>query len=105
MPLIVAAAALAMSVQTSPIAIIPKPVTVLPLKGTFRLDAHTSISAENSLGDVAHYLQRTLSPATGYYMPIAYKALDTIELRIDRHMPNVGPEGYVLHVTKDKVVI
>lgn len=95
-----------MSSQSDPIAVIPKPVSVEQKQGSFKLTARTSIAAEDSLGDLAHYVQHALAPATGFYFPITHKrGANTIELRIDLHGTKNGPEGYFLEVEKDRIVI
>lgn len=95
-----------MSTQIAPISIIPKPTSVDPRPGSFRFNSHTSIAAEDGLGDLAHYLQHQLSPATGFYFPISgRRGTNTIELRIDIHANRLGPEGYFLEVDKDRVLI
>jgi hexosaminidase len=97
---------IAMSNQSDPISIIPKPVSIQSKSGSFRLTSRTSISAEDNLGDIAHYLQKALAPATGDYFPITHRTGgNTIELRIDSHANRLGPEGYSVEVDKDRVLI
>src|SRR5437016_1840482 len=106
MALFVIAAFLAMSNQTQPISIIPRPVSVDARAGAFQLTSGTSISAAADLGDLAHFLQRKLAPPTGFYFPISdRRGPDTIELRIDKHATRLGPEGYFLEVDRDRVLI
>jgi len=106
MALFLAAALFAMSTQNQTISIIPKPTHLEARQGSFRLNSATFLSAGDSLGELAHYLQHALAPATGYYFPISdHRGPDSIELRIDPHAEKLGPEGYFLEVDKDRVLI
>ncbi len=106
MPFIIAAAFLTMSAQTLPISIVPKPAHLDSREGFFQLNDRTAICADDSLGQLAHFLQTSLSPATGFYFPIDGRSgPNTIELKIDKHAARLGPEGYFLQVDKDRVLI
>ncbi|HVT13726.1 MAG TPA: beta-N-acetylhexosaminidase [Fimbriimonadaceae bacterium] len=106
MAFLIAAAFLTMSAQPQPISIIPEPAHVEARTGAFHLNSRTSIYAPDSLGDLAHYAQRCLAPATGFYFPIIdHRGPNTIEMRLDKHAEKLGPEGYFLEVDKDRVLI
>ncbi|HTQ08889.1 MAG TPA: beta-N-acetylhexosaminidase, partial [Fimbriimonadaceae bacterium] len=106
MALLFVAALLAMSTQTDSISIIPKPARLEARPGSFRLDPSTSICAGDGLSQLAHYLQHELSPATGFYFPVSEReGKDSIELKIDSRAARLGPEGYVLEVGNDRIVI
>ncbi|HWA83969.1 MAG TPA: family 20 glycosylhydrolase, partial [Fimbriimonadaceae bacterium] len=106
MAFIFAVACLTMSAQTQPISIIPEPAHVEARAGAFHLNPRTSIYAPDSLGELAHYVQRTLAPATGYFFPITnHHGANTIELNLDKHAEKLGPEGYFLEVDKDRILI
>ncbi|MEV4133789.1 beta-N-acetylhexosaminidase [Dactylosporangium sp. NPDC049742] len=75
---------------------IPRPSTVEPDRGEFRLTPATTLSAAPGLERAAAWLRATLGPATGCFLPPG----DDIRLSVDRSLPD---EGYRLRITADGV--
>src|SRR5579862_3188517 len=106
MPLLVAAALLAASIQSGPISIVPKPVSVELRPGAFHIGANTNIAKGDGLDKIARYYENKLSPATGFLLPISANAgLSSIQLQLDPQAARLGPEGYVLEVSKNRILI
>ena len=88
--------------------IIPQPVKCTPTDGHFALNADTAIVAAGAAAAVGQQLAAALAPATGFWPKVlAESARDanTIRLRLDRNLANLGPEGYRLSVTRRQVMI
>jgi len=88
--------------------IIPQPVKCTPTDGHFALNADTAIVAAGAAAAVGQQLAAALAPATGFWPKVlAESARDanTIRLRLDRNLANLGPEGYRLSVTPRQVMI
>ncbi len=86
--------------------VVPQPASVKISGGTFQPDSRIAISASGELMDVADYLRGKVAPATGWEWPITRRSgSDTVELRLDRRLSRLGPEGYTLEIRDDRVTI
>jgi hexosaminidase len=85
--------------------LIPLPDSVEPTAEAFRLTADATIVADESTLDNAAYLQRRLSSATGFPLPIAAPGHRgaAIVLGMSPEGADPGDEGYTLEVTADAV--
>src|ERR1700751_1961614 len=84
--------------------IVPKPVSVVSGSGTFLLAADTVIDADSESQQTARRLKQALAPATGFDF-VSAAGENTIEIRKDPSLVNLGSEGYDLSVTPAKIVI
>ena len=90
------------------ISIIPAPVSLTVRSGAFALSDSTVIVVENgsdTTARIAEVLATQIRPATGFRMLVGAPATtgNSIVLRIDPALPDVGDEGYALTVTPDRV--
>src|SRR6516162_4404988 len=83
---------------------VPKPVSVVNGSGAFMLAADTAIDADTDSQQTARRLKHALAPATGFDFASAAGG-NTIEIRKDPSLVNLGSEGYDLSVTPTKIVI
>ena len=91
---------------TSSISIVPQPVSIVENAGTFALNSRTTIVAVGALDALGRSLQRDLTPATGYDLPVLTRGKsNAIILRTSRSLATLGSEGYTLHVKPDVVEI
>jgi hexosaminidase len=89
--------------MTSPIAVIPKPVSLVPGSGSLRLDARTRIQAPDALAATVAWLQSALRPATGFpFASTTEEADGAISLALD---PDLAPGAHALDATPDGVRI
>jgi hexosaminidase len=95
--------------QTSAPAVIPRPVSMTPRAGVFRLTAQTIIVAERADSAAARRLARDLAPATGFDLPVRYTSSSGGNRIVFRHAAardtSLGAEGYRLEVTPGLVTI
>src|SRR5215470_16417566 len=84
--------------------IVPKPVSVVDGSGTFLLAADTAIDVDTESQQTARRLKQALAPATGFDFSSAAGG-NTIVIRKDPSLVNLGSEGYDLSVTPTKIVI
>jgi len=92
------------------ISIIPKPVKIVENPGKFILTKSTVIMAESALENIVNYLKILLQPATGFELQFqdisdGDKASNTIVLKINGKLSNLGSEGYVLKVNQERIII
>jgi hexosaminidase len=80
------------------IQVIPEPVAVKQGTGQFVFSPKTRIVASASLQALAEQLRDDLRPAMGFDLPIA-RSGGGISLALDKHLKELGPEGYKLDVT------
>ncbi len=88
--------------------IIPKPTEVQTKTGVFELNNSTTILYSEGSQMQAQQLNDYLKPATGYDLKImraSRSSGNTILLKMDVDLANVGEEGYTLDVGKDRIVI
>ena len=87
------------------IALIPQPVSLKTLKGSFRLTAQTNIGyGKAAAKPVADMLAGQLAAPTGYRLKVQTQG--QIQLRLNtRQNPALGKEGYTLDVTAKSVRI
>lgn len=90
--------------------LIPKPVSLKKSKGVFHLSSETKIlfsPATAELAAIGQYLRATLSPATGYALPVAPTSTPLpsggIHLTLSDSDPDLGEEGYRMEVSPDSV--
>lgn len=89
-------------------AVIPRPAEAAPAKGHFELRADTVIAAGADSVQVAQLLARSLTPATGFNLPVVTSPrgrANTILLTIDGRKTNLGEEGYQLDVTPNRITV
>lgn len=87
-------------------AIIPQPRSVEIKRGEFQLHGNASIVADPALVRQAQLLQRALSVATGYILPIVDRGQgQRIELCLSPSLARLGPEGYELDVSARRIAI
>jgi len=84
--------------------IVPKPVSIVAGSGAFLLGPDTAVDADTASQQTARRLKEALAPATGFDFASASGG-NTIEIRKDPSLANLGSEGYDLSVTPTKIVI
>ena len=91
------------------IAIIPKPATVIPRNGSFKINDATTISTTQETARLGRQLANYLAPATAFDLPvrttITPAGRNRIVLRLDPSLSKLGDEGYTLDVTASSVII
>jgi len=104
---LLSAALPAQSPDASRYAIIPRPAALEPRTGTFTLTARTVLHAQGADTMLAHQLARDLAPATGFALRVSTTPVrgQHITLIRDAALDSLGPEGYVLDVTEQRVQI
>ncbi len=91
--------------------VIPRPVSVVPAGGTFRLTAGTVIYVEPAADEVkaiGQYLAGQLNPATGYAIHVQAATgapAGGIFLSLGGADPGLGDEGYALTITPELVTL
>ena len=105
--LLSAALTLAMTQNEKPsIAIIPEPVKMTVQGGNLVLNKDTRIVVLNGTDGIGRLLQSELRPSTGHPLDLGSRPVkNSIELSLDPQLANLGDEGYMLTVTKDKAQI
>jgi hexosaminidase len=94
--------------QDTPLPLIPVPVHVEVMPGTFTLDQQTVLVGKGKgVGDTVVYAQEVLRPSTGLPLYSSTRAAtNSIQLVIDPSATAVmGPEGYTLHTDSSGVKI
>ena len=95
--------------DTSAIAIVPQPVSVVAREGRFRLTGQTVISTDRASAAVGRQLAQYLEPATGFSFRIQTAGgaapAGSIALRHDPALKRLGPEGYLLDVRPGRILI
>lgn len=89
------------------ISIIPRPVSVKPRAGRFRLTGQTVIWTDRASASIARQLARWLEPATGFALRVqtgGAMPAGAIVLRRDRTLSKLGPEGYTLDIRPARVI-
>jgi hexosaminidase len=90
--------------RTTMPSIVPKPVSFSAGSGAFQLAAYTAIDADDASKETVRRLKQILSPATGFnFAPPS--GGNTIVIRKDPSLANLGPEGYDLDITPSRIVI
>jgi len=98
-------ASLVVGAATLP-AIVPQPVSVQMAPGSFALTSQSKIVVSRETAKLGETLREYLVPATGLSLPIVRKSSgDSIYLRIDKGMKELGDEGYRLNVSESKIEI
>ena len=90
-----------------PVQIIPQPVSLVIGKGSFTIDAKTSIqyaSDNKDLSAAAGFLLSTIKNLSGYKLPVNSGAAHSISLQI-RKNEGLGKEGYQLKVTPASIIV
>lgn len=105
--LIVMLAPVAAWSQRPSVSIIPEPVDVQVLTGSFRVGSGTSVSFNSPEAEfTAGMLVKKLNRATGYSLRAVQGTGGAIKLMLNKtEAPNLGNEGYTLNVTSRAVVI
>ena len=88
------------------VSVIPEPAKVQPKEGAYELVPNTRLSVTSETRALGLIAQSYLCPATGFDLPLSRDGgAGSIELRLDKKLSALGPEGYVLAVKKDRVEI
>jgi hexosaminidase len=90
------------------IAIVPRPVTLTPRPGAFRLTARTVIWTDRASAPIGRQLAHYLEPATGFALRVAGGAVapaGSISLSRDPSLKRLGAEGYLLDVRPSRIVV
>ena len=88
------------------IQIVPRPAQLTQFNGSFYLTPHTRLVAPGRARQVGLKLASWLEPATGFNLEVRSSSkarTNYIELRLDRSLKHLGPEGYSLSVTPERV--
>lgn len=100
---------LASAAGAQEIAVIPRPVSVSPGRGSFTLGSRTTIFANRADSAVAARFARSIAPATGLTIPVRVDANPTGNRIVFRHTAkpdtSLGAEGYRLDVKPNAVTI
>jgi hexosaminidase len=96
--------------QSAPeLAVIPRPSSMTPGRGTFRLTAQTTIVAMRADSLAARRLARDLAPATGWDLPVRFGTASEgnriVFRRAAKSDTTLGDEGYTLDVKPGVVTI
>jgi hexosaminidase len=87
--------------------VVPWPMKLVPLRGTFPLTRDTMIFVDSAGQTTAQYLAGELQPLLGVAVPVrvadSLPAEKSIVLRIDPALKSLGPEGYALTIAPDRV--
>lgn len=89
------------------IPVIPQPQLTEQFPGTFKISEKTTIIASENLILRARQLKRYLEPALGFELQCSSdtRAKNTIELKLNKSLNNLGEEGYLLKITPDKIYL
>ena len=105
-------ACVAIARQDNEIAIIPQPVAVEKINGSFNLSANTRIESKDNNADVqkvSRYLSQYLLRSTGYNLNVQTNGSsqdNVISLALNKNEDaQLGQEGYTLEVNPGQVVI
>jgi len=91
---------------STPIAIIPKPVSMDLGQGSFSITPQTVIVAPKEEATLAQHVRDWLKPALGFELEVKqHKSKDSIEFALDKKLADLGDEGYSLFVDGDGVHI
>jgi hexosaminidase len=104
----VSTAAAPQSPPSRAIAVIPRPVRVVPRAGRFRLTPRTTIWTDQASEGLGHQLARYLEPSTGFTLRVRIsRAVPSrgIVLRRDARLARLGHEGYTLDVGRSRVLV
>ena len=89
--------------------IIPEPVELIKNEGTFTITQNTVISVQGQPQEVsrlAAYLNSRISRPAGLQLKTSSAESNTIQLMLNsKANEQIGPEGYTLDVTNDKILI
>ena len=92
--------------------LIPKPVSVAPGSGIFRLTHEAKIEYPLEVEEakqIAQYLAELLQPSTGFTVPVmpaqGGEKPETIRLSLDDTDPALGDEGYELTIAPGKIMV
>ena len=94
-----------LSLAAPEIAIVPQPVALKRLTGTFSLEPSTQVVVDAKNADLARMLRSYLSPSTGYAFETgAKRGKNEIEFAIGE-ATGLGAEGYRLNVSPERIRI
>lgn len=100
------------SIRAQQLSIIPEPVSIQPMPGSFVLKNNFSVglsSTDKDIKKVGDYLVKKISSATGYTSAIGKIEKSTVIRLRQFHARNtngeIGTEGYLLNVYPDSVAI
>ncbi len=91
--------------EMAPLGLVPAPQKVEMRAGSFLLAPEARIAADAALVPTGQWLSRTLSPATGYALPVVKAARKgDVRLKLNAKL-QLGDEGYRMTVKPDGVLI
>lgn len=102
------AAGLAAGADAGGVSVIPQPVSVERLEGSFRITPQTRVVAHGPAWIEASKLIDALAPATGFALRGAASQQGdepAIELKLDENLSDLGDEGYTLDVARDGITL
>ena len=95
--------------DSTAIAIVPQPVSIVPRAGRFTLSNRTIISTDQASAAVGRQLAEYLEPPTGFALRTqtggGAAPAGSIALRRDATLKRLGAEGYLLDVRPGRVLI
>ncbi|AIE85306.1 beta-N-acetylhexosaminidase [Fimbriimonas ginsengisoli] len=99
-------AAIALAQTPASISIVPRPGLLRMSVGHFDLRADTRVAVTPETRGLGDMLQGYLRPGTGLPLDLTDRAgRNTIVLRLDRKLANLGAEGYQLDASRDRITI
>ena len=87
------------------VAVVPAPAALRTTGDAFRLEQDARIVARPPARPVAEQLAALLRPATGYRLPVGAHGSGRHAIRLELAPSGLGPEGYRLHVRRDRIVL
>ena len=105
---LLACVALVAGAQDTALSVIPQPVHLTRGAGAFVLTARTAIVTDRATRDIGYQLADWIRPATGYRLAVGAApaaGAQTISIRIDPTLAQLGDEGYRLSVTPARITI
>ncbi len=107
--LLVVSPLVTVAAEREAVSVIPQPQKMEVHEGNFILGPETAIVCDPQVREEAKYLRELLVVPTRYALPIrklgSTEAANCIVLRIVPNAGSLGEEGYVLRVTKDRVLV
>ncbi len=93
--------------QTPELSIVPKPVSIRVLGGTFEITSATTIAAKNEAIPVGRIAKSELQRVTGFEFPTGMsRSKGTIQFRLDPKLASkLGNEGYILRAEGNSATI
>jgi len=86
---------------------IPLPLNLKLDDGKFILDSNTKIYAQDDLFAISEYLKRLVEPPTGFNLKNVSKRYEnnSLNLELDDSLRDLNPEGYLLKITPEFIIV